>query len=183
MREVDEARRLAGTIPGSVVSAEEGGLPIPGIPISNSPTQIAATDLRGRTLVQRTSAGTQAAVAASGAEHLLVASLVVAKATVRTVRALGTEVVTIIPSAPDHEEDRACAAYLSGLLAGERPDAAELLEPLRSTARFRRLAAGEVPGFPPTDLELALNVDRFDFAMPAVRDGGGLRVEAVRAPG
>lgn len=183
VRDVAEARRLAGDIPGSVVSAEEDGLPIPGIPISNSPTQIATTDLRGRTLVQRTSAGTQAAVAASGAEHLLVASMVVAGATVRMVRALGAELVTIIPSAPDHEEDRACAAYLKGLLTGERPDATALLAPLRSSPRFRRLAAGEIPGFPPSDLELALDVDHFDFAMPVTRDGRGLRVEAVRPPG
>jgi 2-phosphosulfolactate phosphatase len=109
--------------------------------------------------------------------------MVVAAATIRLVRSLGVELVTIIPSAPDDEEDRACAAYLGALLTGGRPDAGELLAPLRASSRYQRLAAGEVPGFPPTDLDLALDVDHFDFAMPVTRDEAGLRVEAVRAPG
>src|ERR1700704_3752103 len=56
---VDEARALAASIPGALLSAEENALPIAGIPISNSPTQISTADLKGRTLVQRSSAGTQ----------------------------------------------------------------------------------------------------------------------------
>jgi 2-phosphosulfolactate phosphatase len=181
VRGIDEARRLAASIPGSLLSAESEGLPIDGIPISNSPTQITGADLRGRTLVQRTSSGTQAAVAAGGADRLLVTSLVVASATARMVLAEAPEVVTIVPSRPDHEEDRACAAYLQALLTGRVPDAAALLAPLRASPRYRRLAAGEVAGFPPTDLDLALDVDRFDFAMPAALDGTGLCVEAVSA--
>src|SRR3982074_392555 len=57
------ALALAASIPDALVSAEEEGLPIPGIAISNSPTQITAADLKGRVLVQRSSAGTQGAAA------------------------------------------------------------------------------------------------------------------------
>src|ERR1700681_403893 len=53
-----EARALHEKIPGSLISAEEGALPVPGIPISNSPTQIKSADLKDRVLVQRSSAGT-----------------------------------------------------------------------------------------------------------------------------
>src|ERR1700716_3121523 len=59
----DEARALAATIPGALISAEENTLPIPGIAISNSPTQIKAADTKGRVIVQRSSAGTQVAAA------------------------------------------------------------------------------------------------------------------------
>src|ERR1700687_4958697 len=54
---------LAKRIPGALICAEEDGLPIPGIPISNSPTQIKQTDMNNRILVQRSSAGTQVAAA------------------------------------------------------------------------------------------------------------------------
>jgi hypothetical protein len=51
-----------------------------------------------------------------------------------------------------------------------------LLQPLRDSARYARAMSGTWPGFPPTDLELALIADRFDFAMPATRHGTYLRL-------
>jgi hypothetical protein len=37
---------------------------------------------------------------------------------------------------------------------------------------------GEWPGFPASDLDLALTADRFDFAMPVTKEAGYLRVTA-----
>src|SRR6266550_6988099 len=59
----DEARALATTTPGALICAEEEGLPVPGIAISNSPTQIVAAELTGKVLIQRSSAGTPVAAA------------------------------------------------------------------------------------------------------------------------
>src|ERR1700686_2594762 len=59
----DEARALAEAPPSAGLCAEENALPIPGIAISNSPTQIRDTNLRDRILVQRSSAGTPVAAA------------------------------------------------------------------------------------------------------------------------
>ena len=75
----DEARVLAASIQGAVVSAEENALPLPGIAISNSPTQIKAADLKRRVLVQRSTAGTQVAAAVRDGVDIFAASLVVAK--------------------------------------------------------------------------------------------------------
>src|SRR5258707_11845339 len=49
----DEARALAAATPDTVICAEEDGLPVKGIVISNSPTQIVASELTGCVLVQR----------------------------------------------------------------------------------------------------------------------------------
>src|SRR5258708_16102343 len=57
---VDDARELANQIPDATICAEEDALPVPGIAISNSPTQVAAARVRGRTLIQRSTAGTPA---------------------------------------------------------------------------------------------------------------------------
>lgn len=181
-REVDEALALAGRLPGAVVSAEVDGLPVPGVPISNSPTQVRDADLAGRVLVQRSSAGTQAMSAAVQADRRYAGSLVVAGATARAVLGEGPKLVTLVASRPDHDEDVACARLLEGLLRrGGAEDVEELLEPLRASDRYRHLAAGRTPGFPPTDLELALAADRFDFAMPVDEDELGLRLRAVPA--
>jgi 2-phosphosulfolactate phosphatase len=173
----DEARALHNKIRGSLICAEEDALPVPGIPISNSPTQIQATDVKGRVLIQRSSAGTTVMSAAQSADELYAASLVVARATARACLVGQPPAVTLIASA-DHPEDHACASYIEGLLRGEEPDPVALLQPLRESARFARAMSGTWPGFPPTDLQLALVPDRFDFAMPAQRHDGYLRLTA-----
>ena len=178
---VAEARRLAECIEGSVISAEVEGLPVEGIAISNSPTMVRDADLRGRTLVQRTSSGTQGVVAASGAERLYACSLAVASATARAILAAGPELVTFVATGSDrgHPEDTACAAYVEAVLRGEEPDLEALLGPLYRSERYQRLIRGSQPGFPPSDVELSLAADRFDFAMPVERDGRGLRLRAL----
>src|SRR5205807_237481 len=78
---VEEARALAAETTGSLISAEVDTLPIPGIAISNSPTQITQADCAGRTLVQRTSAGTPVINAVHESHDIYAASFVVATAT------------------------------------------------------------------------------------------------------
>jgi 2-phosphosulfolactate phosphatase len=150
---------------------------VAGIPISNSPTQINAADVKDRVLIQRSSAGTTVISAADSADELFAASLVVARATARACLLKQPSEVTLIASA-DHPEDHACASYIEGLLRGEEPDVVALLQPLRESARFERAMSGTWPGFPPSDLDLALVPDRFDFAMPVQRQDGYLRLTA-----
>jgi 2-phosphosulfolactate phosphatase len=180
--DLGEARELAARMEGALLSAEIEGLPVEGIPLSNSPTLVLEVGIRGRPLVQRTSSGTQGMVAAAGAERLYAGSLVVAAATARAIRAAAPGLVTLVATGEDrrHPEDRACARYLEGLLLGQRPDLGHLLEPLYATERYRMLVEGRMPGFPITDVAMCLASDRFDFAMPVTRDELGLRLTAVR---
>jgi 2-phosphosulfolactate phosphatase len=180
---VDQARSLARRIVGSVVCAEEDALPVEGIAISNSPTQIAATDLEGKTLIQRSSAGTPVMDAVREAEAMFAGSLVVAGATAQACLLRKPSTVTLVASA-DFPEDHACARYLEGLLTGDGAgDLHDWLEPLRESDRYRRVTAGLWPGFPVTDLELSLQPDRFDFAMPVSRRDGYLSVTRERDQG
>ena len=174
-----EARALAASIPGALLSAEENTLPIAGIAISNSPTQITQADLKDRVLVQRSSAGTQVAAAVPAGVDIFAASLVVARATVQACllrRPLPMH-ITLVASA-DHPEDHACARYMEAIIRGESPDAHRLLQTLRDSERYARALSGTWPGFPPTDLELSLVPDRFNFAMPVTRRGTYLSLTA-----
>ena len=179
--ELEEARELAKRIPGSVLSAEVDGLPVEGVEISNSPTMVAAADLDGRTLVQRSSAGIQVLSRAAGSDPVFAVSLVVASATAGLIRRLDPDQVTLVPSRPDHPEDPACVAYLKALLEEQPANLEALLTPLRSSDRYRELMAGTTPGFPASDLTLALDADRFDFPLPVERGPHGyLRVRRSR---
>jgi 2-phosphosulfolactate phosphatase len=179
VKTVAEARELAAATAGSVLCAEEDALPVDGIPISNSPTAIAAIDLKGKVLIQRSTAGTQVAAAANG-DDIFAASLVVARATAQACLLRNPDTLTLVASA-DHPEDHACARYLEALVKGKRADLEELLAPWRASERCRRARSGTWPGFPPTDLDLALAADRFDFAMPVTREPGYLSVVAAKA--
>jgi 2-phosphosulfolactate phosphatase len=181
---VEEAVALAATIPGAVLSAEEDGLPVPGVPISNSPSLIRALDLTGRVLVMRSSAGTRGVVAADAADHVLAVALVNAAATARFLLQHDPAQVTLVATGASdgYPEDRACAELIADLVQGRRPPPLDrLLAPLRVTGRYRRLAQGRHPGFPAEDLALCLAADTFDFVMESVggrlvllpRPGGG----------
>jgi 2-phosphosulfolactate phosphatase len=178
VRTIDEAQALAAGIPHAILCAEEEGLPVPGIAISNSPTQIANTDLKGRVLVQRSSAGTQVAAAVRQGD-IFAGSLVVARATVQACLLREPKTLTLLASA-DHPEDHACAHYMEGIIRGEEQDIEQLLRPLKESDRYRKLTSGMWPGFAPTDLDLSLKPDRFDFAMPVTRHDGYLQLTKAK---
>jgi len=180
VRTVAEGRALAASIPNAVLCAEEDGMPVPGIEISNSPTKIAAIDLEGKVLVQRSSAGTQAAAEAeTRGGDMFAASLVVARATVQACLLRQPKTLTLLASA-DHPEDHACAQYMAQLIQQEEPDIERLLKPLKQSDRYQKLMSGTWPGFPKTDLEMSLQPDRFDFAMHATKQHGHLTLTRVK---
>jgi 2-phosphosulfolactate phosphatase len=175
---IAEARTLAAQLPGSLLSAEENALPVKGIAISNSPTQVAAAALKGRILVQRSSAGTPVVAAISQGHDIFATSLVVARATIQACLLREPAALTLVASA-DHPEDHACARYMEAIIRDQDPDIDDLLKPLRESERYARVMSGAWPGFPPSDLELALTPDRFEFSMPVTRRDGYFQVTAA----
>ena len=86
---VDKALAFKAANPGALAMGEERGLRPDGFDFPNSPAMVREADLDGRTLVQRTSAGTQGVVRAVDATRLWAASLAVASATARAVESAG----------------------------------------------------------------------------------------------
>jgi 2-phosphosulfolactate phosphatase len=176
---IDEALALAQRIPDGIICAEERGLPVPGIAISNSPTQIQAAPLQGRTLIQRSSAGTPVMGAVQSGDAMFAGSLVVASATAQACLSRRPSTVTLVASG-DFPEDHACALYIEAQLRGGSVDLDQLLLPLRESERYRKFMAGEWPGFAPSDIELSFAVDRFDFAILATRRDGHVGLRQIK---
>ena len=166
-----------------LLAGEVGGRLIPGFDMSNSPSQMAAADVRGRLIIQRTGAGTQGAVGASQATRLLVGALINARATAAYARQLAMQadgVITLLPTASRQQvgdgafspqEDELCADYLTALLLA--PDEAQTVveratADLLASGRFADYADDD-PDMPTADIPAALATDRFDFAMEGER--------------
>lgn len=156
--------------PEYVLCGERKGVRLPGFDYGNSPSQTADADLRGKTVIHTTSAGTQGLVAAVNAEEIIAVSLVNSAAAARYIRSRNPQVVSLVAmglhgtiSAP---EDVLCARYIRSILLGNPLDMEKELEVLRQTEsakRFFRPENREV--FPQGDYELSTAVDRFDFVL------------------
>ncbi len=152
--------------------AFQDGAPVPGFDLANSPAQADALDLRGRTIVQRTTAGTAGALAVAGAGTLLCASFTVAAATAAFLRRLRPEAVTFVVTGDDGraEEDLACAQYIAALVDSPATDPAPYLDRARHSAAAADLTAGLRRGYTgihPADIPLCLTPDRFPFTLAA----------------
>lgn len=181
--QVEEAFAAREEWPDALLMGEERGRHIPGFDFGNSPIALEGLNLHGRRLIQRTSAGTQGVVRSVHATIVFSASFVCAGATARAILARQPEQVTFV-NTDDRpggygEEDRACSDYLAALLCGEQPDPAPFLDRVRYSRNGRFFGDPANTHLPTTDLERALDLDRFDFAMQAQQEGGRWIMTAV----
>ena len=190
--DVDHALALArgGPLDGALVAGERGGAPLPGFDLGNSPEALTAVDpatLRGRTVVQRTSAGTQGLLRTSGSRLQLAASFVTAGATAAALRRTGiaevTYVVTGASLGRDGDEDLACAELIAARVDGDDPDPAPYLARVASSSWGRMFTAEGPEWAPAQDLAHAVDVDRFGFTLEGRHDAGLDAVELTAVSG
>lgn len=172
--------------PDSLVMGEVGGRPVDGFDLSNSPSALRSADVRGRTLIQRTSAGTQGVVGSVGATALFATSFACAGATARAVAALQPDAVTFVATGVDDrdgDEDISCADYLGSLLTGSRPDPAPFLARVRGSDAARPFLAADDSDFPSEDIDVACQLDVVDVALRAHLEGDRPVLRPERPPG
>lgn len=184
----NEALAMKARHPGLLAMGEDQGRRVHGFDFANSPAEIAGQDLSGRELVQRTSAGTRGVVAAAGATRRWCASLVCASATAAAVAESGL-------GAPDYvitgwldddqfgQDDMETARFIERVRMGlplHAADTARSVAGSREAARTMALGTGHAD---PADVELALRVGTFDFAMEATQTASGLELIARHVEG
>ncbi|MFE0648446.1 2-phosphosulfolactate phosphatase [Streptomyces sp. NPDC059534] len=163
---LDEALALKAVHP-DWVALKDG--PAAGFDAVNSPGLLRSVDLGGRTVVQKTTAGTVGALAVKEASLVLCAGFVVADATARVLRERECNSVTFVVTGEEGraEEDLACAEYIALRAAEADADAAEFLRRARESRAAAELAEGVRQGVHPDDVALCVELDRFPFAMVA----------------
>ncbi|MEU9460743.1 2-phosphosulfolactate phosphatase [Streptomyces sp. NPDC048312] len=181
---LDEALALKARRPDWV--AIKDGPSAPGFDTVNSPGLLRSIDLGGRTVVQKTTAGTVGALAVKEASLVLCASFVVAEPTARLLRIREGDGVTFVITGEGGraDEDLACAQYIARRATEAGTDATEFLRRAGESRAAAELAEGVRQGVHPDDVALCLELDRFPFAMVAALEDSlmVLRPRAVPSP-
>jgi 2-phosphosulfolactate phosphatase len=177
VRSVEEALRFRDAGIGQICMGEVHGRAPDGFDFGNSPFEISGVDFKDKTIVQRTSAGTQGIVAAGNrAVRLYAASLVTAKATVRALLSGSRDQICLVAMGDNGikrtDEDELCAIHLRNRLEGRLGDP--------DAIRRLILAGGEIQSFHdparpylhPEDVDIALDLDRYDFAIRVEFENG-----------
>ena len=180
--EVEEALEIRQSNPAiaDILMGEVGGRRPEGFDHGNSPFEASTVDFAGKSVVQSTRAGTvgTAAAGAAGCDPIYVTSFVVAGATVQAVLAEEPqpELVTILAMGDQGvnraDEDEHCAMYLRNRLEGRSPDPEALRKLIMAGGATQKFFDDEQPQFHPRDVGLALEVDRYPFAMRVTREDG-----------
>ncbi len=183
--EIEVARRLRQSGPGVLAIGERHARKLEGFDFGNSPTEIEATDLAGKTLVHTTHAGTQGLVNASGADVVLTGALVNAAATCRYIRSLDPQHVSIVRMGREaterSDEDDLCAELLAARLRDQPYDTSTVRDRLRGTRSALKFFDPMATWAPETDFDLCTDVDRFDFVLRLNRSSEPPSLERISA--
>jgi len=175
---VEEALALREKGIGEICMREVGGKPPAEFDFGNSPFEVSEVNFVGRTIIQRTSAGTQGIVAASRAVRLYAASLVTASATARAMLVGAPERIGLGAMGDNGiartDEDEVCAIHLRNLLEGRSGDRRAVQRLILAGGEVRRFHDPSRPHLHPEDVDIALDINRCDFAIRVQIEDGRL---------
>lgn len=172
------AYKLKEKNPEYILVGERHGKMLPGFDCGNSPSEIVKLDLKGKTIIHTTSAGTQGIVNATSADEIIGGSLVCAKTIAKYIKQNNIEEVSLVCMGLDAlsqtEEDNLCADYIKSILLGEKIDLEKEIENLKYTsgAKFFDKAQNDV--FPEADFHFCIECDKFDFIVKLEKGEDGV---------
>ncbi len=166
--------------PDRILAGERHGKILPGFDMGNSPSQSLSIDVKGKTVIHTTSAGTQGISNAVHADEVLGCGLVNAKATVNYIRQSGAEEVSLVCMGLEllsqTEEDNLCAYYIKSLLEGSQIDMSAEIEKLKTTSGAKFFDKSQNDVFPEADFHMCVELDKFDFVLRVEQNDDGQKV-------
>ncbi len=183
--EAEDALALHRSGVGDLLMGEVDGRRPEGFDFGNSPYEISQADVDGKSLVQSTRAGTVGvAAAADAADTIFLGSFVVAQATTDAIRRQNPDVLSIIAMGDQgrvrSDEDEQCGIYLRNIMEGRKPDLEAVKSLIMTGGATQKFFDEQQPQFHPQDVDLALQVDRYPFAMSITREDGLLVARKVQ---
>ncbi|MDX8417945.1 MAG: 2-phosphosulfolactate phosphatase [Absicoccus sp.] len=171
---LNQAFALKAEHPDWCLFGERKGAKVDGCDFGNSPNEIAHLDFSNKTIIHTTSAGTQGIVNAKGADEIVTASLVNAKAVARYIQQKNPDLVSIVAMGNQGvcraDEDLLCAQYIKALLERKEFRIDQEVEALKKGAGAKFFDPTNLI-FPEADFALCTNVDHFDFVIQVTKNG------------
>jgi 2-phosphosulfolactate phosphatase len=177
VRTVEEAVALRDAGIGHISMGEVHGRAPLGFDFGNLPFEISGVDFGGKKIIQRTSAVTQGIVAAGKrAVRLYAASLVTAEATVRALLSASPDQISLVAMGDNGikrtDEDELCAIHLWNRLEGRPGNADAVRGLILAGGEVRRFHDPSRPYLHREDVDIALDIDRYDFAIRVEFENG-----------
>jgi 2-phosphosulfolactate phosphatase len=181
--------------PGFVLIGERNEQKPPGFDFGNSPSQLLAGNLKGKTIVHTTSSGTQGIASAKNAEEIITGSFVNAGAIVKYIQQKQPKTVSLVCMGYACEyptdEDTLCAEWIKNELEREAPPSlpkeggiksksfAEMVEIIRNGSGARFFEPEKQSWSPQADFELCLDLNRFNFVLKVEQESGLNYLKAI----
>lgn len=182
--DIEKAYELKRNHPEYLLVGERNERVPQGFDFGNCPTHLLKADLKDKTVVHTTSAGTQGLVNATGATERITGSFVNAPAIVRYIREQNPSTVSLVcmgySMKHPTEEDTLCAEYIKASLEDKIIDFNQVKEIIRQTSG-KRLFAPENQSFSPaSDFDLCMDLGRFQFVLKAEERDGLLHLTPIK---
>lgn len=149
-----------------------------GFNYGNSPTHILDKDFTGKTIVHRTSSGTQGLTNAALADEILTGSFVNAQAIARYIKLKSPAVVSLVcmgyATLYPTEEDTFCAEYIKSCITESYFDVKSMIEVIKNTSGARLFKQENQEHSPESDFYLCTEIGKFNFVLKAITGADGL---------
>jgi len=169
VKSVDDAFKLKEENPEWILMGEIDGKEIPGFDYGNSPADIKNVDFSDKTVIQRTSAGTQGILNTRNSDEVILGSFVMADAIVTYIREISPETVSLVAMGVGGKEtsieDELLAEYIEKQLKNQSPDFTEMRQRIRSDPEGLKFFDPNQPQFKEEDFYMAMDHNRFNFIL------------------
>lgn len=151
--------------PDSVLVGEEHGYKINGFDYGNSPYEVSnASNISNKTVIQRSSMGTQGIVNASKASEIIFGSFTTSSAIFKYLSSKKTQPISIVAMDGEGSEDDLFADHLIALLTNKQPKSLhDIIDYMKNHPGAERFLDPNNHEFPEQDFHLCLELDTFDF--------------------
>ena len=164
--------------PDYILVGERKGKKCDGFDFGNSPSETANHDLRGKTIIHTTSAGTQGIVNAENASEIITGSLVNARAIAKYILGKQPAEVSLVcmgnGGIAPAKEDELCAEYIRSMLEGaELTDIDRRVKQLQFDGGEHFFDSSRQDIFPEPDFWMCIEYNKFDFILKIEKDEKG----------
>lgn len=180
---IEKAYELKNNNPDYILVGERNERVPEGFDYGNSPTHILNAELKDKTIVHTTSAGTQGLINAVNASERLTGSFVNAPAIVRYIQSKNPSQVSLVcmgySMKHPTEEDTFCAEYIKACLEGRYADFEEMKRIIRETSGRRLFEPQNQEFSPSTDFDYCLDLGRFNFVLKVEEIEGLIKLKKI----
>lgn len=174
--DIGQAWQLKEQNPAFILMGERNEKKPEGFDFGNSPSQLIAEKINGKTIVHTTSSGTQGIVHATLADEIITGSFVNAGAIIRYIRKKQPAAVSLVcmgyACQYPTDEDTLCAEYIKKNLQGIPADFENMVQQIRKGSGARFFDPENQDWSPQSDFDLCLRLNTFNFVLKVEKEDG-----------